>query len=486
MNAPVNARMNASKALISEFYLILLITCLVVLSVGILLFGPSNSTFLDALVVIVILAGVSLGFCRMTAISKRVESIRLVEFQLSNLGATQDAPLQPIVAPSQVGSGWNRLVKTLEERKLDESIDRRLQQNSNGQQGEKFARALRSLNEGIAISDASFKLSYANTAFLNLLGKEEDLSEEDFTGRSILKILNENDYSNWEEEQNDLSNGNKPVSTSLWTGTSVHDGVHQITRLPLEGRVGEPAGFIWTVRDVTQQSIAQESHEQFLASATHELRTPLTNIRAYTESLLTIEDVTPGQQKEFYNVIHSEAGRLGRLLNELLDIQQLEAGSMTIQTNQFEIHRMIQEVQEHLGPLVEEKGLSFTCRIAPDLTTIEADKERVTSCLINLLGNAVKYTPSGGEVRLLAERTDEWIEIVVVDTGIGIHQDELESIFDRFYRCKDERVIDIEGNGLGLAFSLEVARLHGGDLVVESQIDKGSRFTLRLPTPNEE
>jgi len=254
----------------------------------------------------------------------------------------------------------------------------------------------------------------------------------------------------------------------------------------LEGRFAEQSGFVWMLRDVTQQCIARESHEQFLASATHELRTPLTNIRAYTESLLTQQEATPEQQKEFYNVIHTEAARLGRLLNELLDIQQLEAGSMTIQTNQFEIQRMVAEIQDHLNPLLVEQDQKFACRIAPDLTSIEADKEKVTSCLINLLGNAVKYTPPGGEIRLLAERIDTWIDITVVDTGIGIAKEELPEIFDRYYACDDESVGEIEGNGLGVACCQEVARLQGGELVVESQLDKGSRFTLRLPATSSE
>ena len=142
---------------------------------------------------------------------------------------------------------------------------------------------------------------------------------------------------------------------------------------------------------------------------------------------------------------------------------------------------MVKEVQDHINPLVGDKDLKLVCRIAPSLKTIHADKEKLTSCLVNLLGNAVKYTPDGGEVRLIADQQESHVSISVEDTGIGIAEEELDKIFERFYRCHDDRVSELEGNGLGLSFCMEVARLHGGELTVESQLNEGSRFTLRIP-----
>lgn len=413
----------------------------------------------------------------------RLAAADCLEHQLVDFASLNDEPgatgvLHPILSQSAISSGWNRIVERIENRNLDEAIERRLQSVTSTGKTERFARALRSMSEGVVMTDARGQIHYTNPAWDSMLGQE---SAEAPKAESIITALQSLGCQNWDKAVEKVTRGTKPISIELHLGSTVHDGVLQLSRLPLVGRANESDGFLWTLRDVTQAALARDAHEQFLSSATHELRTPLTNIRAYTESLLEIEDISPTQQREFFNIINSEAGRLGRLLNQLLDIQQLEAGSMTLNSSTFDIQRMVAEVQDHIQPLVAEKSLTMTCKIAPNLKSIEADKEKITSCLVNLLGNAVKYTPSEGEIRLVAEQQETHVAISIEDTGIGIAEDELPKVFDRFYRCADERVNELEGNGLGLAFCMEVARLHGGELNVESEYNKGSKFTLRLP-----
>lgn len=427
-----------------------------------------------------VLLFVTLARCR-----RRLTTVDLLERQLSAFVQPSEenresTSLQPIMQGSRVSNGWNRIVDLVANRNLDQQIERRLQGKTNDRQAERFGRMIRSLAEGVATTDRSGTVHYANPSWIGLVsGELED--ESHFLGQSILNWLARLEATNWSDVSPSLLEGTRPLSISLQLGTSTHHGILQLNRMPLEGRINESEGFVWVLKDVTQQVLANEAHEQFLSSATHELRTPLTNIRAYTESLLEIESISPEQQREFFNVIYAEAGRLGRLLNQLLDIQQLEAGSMTVQSAPFDVLRMVHEIQEHISPLVEEKGLQLNCRIAPSLKTMTADKDKVTSCLVNLLGNAVKYTPEGGEIRLIAEQQDTHLTLTVEDNGIGIAEGELTKIFERFYRSQDDRVGEIEGNGLGLSFCMEVARLHGGELTVESQFNKGSRFTLRIP-----
>jgi signal transduction histidine kinase len=196
-----------------------------------------------------------------------------------------------------------------------------------------------------------------------------------------------------------------------------------------------------------------------------------------------MENATAAQQREFFNVITTEAVRLGRLLDDLLNLQQLQAGSMTLQSANFDVLRMLHEVEAHIQPLVEERGLKLVSRVAPNVKPIYADKEKLTACLINLLGNAVKYT-NEGEIRLIAEQLPGALVISVEDTGIGIAEENLPKLFDRFFRCPDERVQLVEGNGLGLAFAREVVSLHNGQLTVESELNQGSRFTVRIPLPS--
>ncbi len=459
----------------------LLIIGLSLLSLGFVVaqWRPDHTLSSYLTLALVMAAGlvVSLGVQRLSYAMRAAEALssRLSSFEQSSKLET----LTPIFDAGAVGRGWNSLVELLGKQQLDQRVERRVADAVGNVSGERFARALRSISDGLVISDRYGRFNYANPAWLSLSGGSG--TAEELIGQSLTEHLAANGYRNWEQVCSALLEGTRPVSWELRFGEATADGVLQLSRLPLEGRMHETEGFVWSLRNITQNTLAQEAHESFLAAATHELRTPLTNIKAYSESLLDMEEIPRAQQQEFFNVIHSEAERLGRLLNQLLDIQQLEAGSMTVDTATFDVQRMLQEVQLHIQPLITEKQLNFTCRIAPDIKTLQADKEKVISCLLNLLGNAIKYTNQGGEINLVAEQQESAVSIAVEDTGIGIAEDQLPHVFDRFYRCQDERVTDIEGNGLGLAFAMEVARLHHGELHVESQLNVGSRFILRLP-----
>jgi two-component system phosphate regulon sensor histidine kinase PhoR len=238
---------------------------------------------------------------------------------------------------------------------------------------------------------------------------------------------------------------------------------------------------LWTLRDVTAQKLADEMRNQFVFTATHELRTPLANIRAYAETLADNEGIDVEQQKGFYNVINSEATRLARLIDELLNVSQMEAGSISVARYETDVERLIQEVMEHMQPQIQQKGLQFESKLPPKLPKLHVDKDKIAAALVNLLGNAVKYTPAGGLVRLVVEVDASAMHLRVEDTGIGISAEELPRLCEKFFRSRDSRVQQIGGSGLGLAFSQEVARLHGGKISVRSELNQGSQFTLTLP-----
>ncbi|GAB5403151.1 MAG: hypothetical protein Aurels2KO_13820 [Aureliella sp.] len=483
--AAESAIASPSSGILREFQLTLLIEGLVLLLVGALVAELVLSTNPVPYAWVAAGLGVCVAIAAGLRLRRKLDLTSRLYGQLSRLAEDPKNPngnLHPIVDRSKPAKGWNLLVEAFARIQSEKAVERRLESAPTQTGSERFARALRSMPEGMAITDAEGNVSYVNAAWANTLGTQIDTRS---SIPCLVEMLASAEFKNWDSVENRLLEGTRPNKWELDLGATVHDGVLRLERTPMEGREGEEAGFVWTLRDITQTALAREAHEQFLSSATHELRTPLTNIRGYSESLIEV-DLPPEEQKSFVNVIHSEAGRLGRLLNQLLDIQQLEAGSMTVNIDRFEVQRMIHEVKEHIDPLIKEKKLNFTARIAPDIKTIDADKEKMTSCLVNLLGNAIKYTPDGGDVRLFAEQSDGFLNIAVEDTGIGIEESEISKIFDRFYRCNDERVAELEGNGLGLAFSQEVVRLHNGELQVDSQINVGSRFTISLPLASED
>ena len=237
----------------------------------------------------------------------------------------------------------------------------------------------------------------------------------------------------------------------------------------------------WVLSDVTQQQMATQARDQFLMTATHELRTPLTNLQAYAETLQEEQDLEIERQKEFCNVINNEANRLGRLVDQLLTVSQMEAGSMVANRHELDLIPMLEYSADQLRGQAEQKQITLTTKLSAKLPTANGDRDKLQAALVNLVGNAIKYTPNHGQVVLRCSADDCWIRIDVEDTGPGIPEEEQAKVFEKFFRGAATREADERGNGLGLAFAREIARLHGGDVELSSVFGEGSVFTLRLP-----
>ena len=193
------------------------------------------------------------------------------------------------------------------------------------------------------------------------------------------------------------------------------------------------------------------------------------------------DDIDVEQQKQFFNTINDEATRLARFVDELLNVSQMESGAMSLARHETDTQRLIEEVIEHVRPEIDRKQIDFERLLPPKLPKLNVDKDKVTAALVNLLGNATKYTPKDGRVRLRVESAPGEIRFHVDDSGIGIAEAELPRVFEKFFRSDDGRVREVTGTGLGLAFTQEVARLHGGKVTVHSELNKGTQFTLTLP-----
>lgn len=235
------------------------------------------------------------------------------------------------------------------------------------------------------------------------------------------------------------------------------------------------------IEDVTQQRIAEQARSAFVAQATHELRTPLTNIRLYVEQAQELAENDHAQRAKCLNVINQESRRLERVVADMLSVSEIEAGSLKLQVGDVRLEALFPELQDDYTAQALSKDMNLRFDLPPKLPVIRADRDKISVVLHNLLGNAIKYTPAGGEVSVHVEADDRELRVDVKDNGIGIAEAERERIFEKFYRAQDKRVDTITGTGLGLAIAREIARLHGGDLSVESVLNQGSTFTLRLP-----
>lgn len=330
--------------------------------------------------------------------------------------------------------------------------------------------------DGLCLTDHAGILLHTNAAFDALLDVDESDRQKPLDELLEIRFADRaNDVSRR------LSQGQSSFSVQLRQNEKTSDGVLRLNCTRLQNDEGKDEGLLWCLRDITQLKLAEEMRNEFVATATHELRTPLTNLQGYAELLTLEKDIDVEQQREFSNIIRSEAGRLGRLIDELLNISQMDGGGLTIAQHELDLERLLQEIVDSAQSDFALKQQNFEFVPPAKYPKVTGDREKLASAVVNLLGNAAKYTPDGGNVKFEVEVGDDWIHLHVEDTGFGIAESELENVFARFFRSDDERVQDQTGNGLGLAFTQEVARLHGGRVSVHSELDKGSRFTFMLP-----
>lgn len=229
--------------------------------------------------------------------------------------------------------------------------------------------------------------------------------------------------------------------------------------------------------------VAQVKSE-FLSNMSHELRTPLNSINGFSEVLY---DETFGplneKQKQYVNNVLSSGKHLLLLINQILDMAKVEAGKMTLSLSHFKMPILLNEISMLVADLVHKNKLIISLEIAEELPIIEADELKVKEIIYNLLSNAIKFSQEGGEIGMKAIRVDSNIEIVIWDKGIGIAPENMEKIFEGFFRVDAPYSSVTEGTGLGLPLSKKLVELHGGELMVESKgINKGTlvRFTLPI------
>jgi signal transduction histidine kinase/DNA-binding NarL/FixJ family response regulator len=250
----------------------------------------------------------------------------------------------------------------------------------------------------------------------------------------------------------------------------------------------EADGVVWTVRDMSERARLERAKSEFVATASHELRSPLTSIKGFVELLdRSPENMSP-RQREFVEIILRSTDRLVDLVNDLLDVARIEADRVEIHRRPIDVGEAVREAAELMGPRIEEKNQQLGLYIAPTLPLALADPGRVRQIVANLLTNAHLYTPEGGRIHIGVEPDRAWVQIVVEDSGIGMTEDEVSRVFERFYRGPgtgpDGRAgaNSSPGTGLGLSIVKSLVDLHEGQIEVESHPGRGTAFRVLLPS----
>jgi signal transduction histidine kinase len=373
---------------------------------------------------------------------------------------------------------WNRLVGELDRLRKQVRLERAKEALAACPVGAgDLPAACDAMPQGLILFDHAGQTRYANGAAALFLQTRPDQA----VGRPIAELPGDPEAIQWIRAAVEAP---APRSRSVALHRAARgEGMFRLSAIPLAE--GHSAATMVLVEDVTQQHAASEARNTFLANATHELRTPLMNILLYVETAMEDGEDNPVVRAQALNVINQEARRLGEMVSDILSVSEIEAGAVELQEDDVRLDALFGELQDDYEGAAADKGIALTFDLPPKLPVIQGDRDKIASALHNLLGNALKYTPTGGQVSVRVEVEPERLLVEVADTGLGISETDAQRIFEKFYRADDPRVAEITGSGLGLALAREMIRLHGGDITVESELDQGSRFALTLPLRGE-
>jgi len=330
---------------------------------------------------------------------------------------------------------------------------------------------LEDISNGIVAVDAQSNILLANPAAKELFGINDDV-----TGRYFLEVFFDSRL-----DRALLNVVNKGIKSSITIRTKLEEPkIVKIDAAPL--RIdGLTVGAVMLMQDITELHKLEQMRSDFAANVSHELKTPLTSIKGFADTLLegAVEDM--GTAKKFLEIIGIEADRLSRLINDILSLSEIELNKGNTFSKRINISAILKDTIEMMKSHARAKEISLGYLFANDEVWLNANIDRIKQMAINLIDNAIKYTPQGGSITILLEDPGDRIIIRVKDTGIGIAGEHIPRIFERFYRVDKGRSRTMGGTGLGLAIVKHIVKSMNGHIEVNSEPGKGTEFTIHIP-----
>jgi len=333
-----------------------------------------------------------------------------------------------------------------------------------------------SINFGIIITDTQGHVGYINNYFLGLL----NITCEDAVDRPLDEVLTHNEITSFISRKETLE---QTITSHLDTTFPelVPGEIFRISLSYLLDNEETPIGKMVICNNITREKTVENSTHEFIAHLTHELMTPLTTIKSYSEMLMEGDIEDSDTQKEFYNTINGETDRLKRLIKDLLDISKIEMGNLTSKKDLVKSDLLFEDCITAVEGTAQKKNIVIERAVPDNFPSLVGDKDQLKASIINVLGNAVKYTPEGGHVDFGLYEQDGTVIFEVNDSGYGMSEEELAHVFDKFYRSNNPQIAEQQGSGLGMAIAVEMVRLHNGEIEVQSELGKGTRFTIKIP-----
>lgn len=337
---------------------------------------------------------------------------------------------------------------------------------------EEIQAILASMSEGVVATDITGRISLINPAAAELFS----LRPGEGVGEFPYRVFPQTELADILHQV--YVKGSPIEQEIMWPGNP--ERVLNLHLAPIRDEINEESrGVVAVIGDVTQLRKLESMRRDFVANVSHELKTPLTSIKGFIETLLDGALNERETAVKFLSIINQETERLNNLIHDLLDISKLESGQGDVKRVTIKLDRLLDEIILSLQNRLREKNIELTAEIEAKI--IVGDPDLLKEVFLNLLDNAIKYTPAGGKVVIESKRAAGEIVVCVKDTGVGIPEESLSRIFERFYRADKGRSREMGGTGLGLSIVKHILERHNGRVTVESQVGKGSQFTVMIP-----
>ena len=427
----------------------------------------SNSTvILLRATVIALLVTIVLGYLMAGSITVPINQLTMKALKMAKGDFRQRVTVKSDDEIGQLGSMFNYLTEKLDTTLLEISSEK-----------SKLNAIIKHMEDGLVAIDGKGQIIHYNPSFLSML----NLREKDLTDKSYDKIID--DYSK------DLEYGailQKSISNSSENIIFENNKKRILKASPalFRDEAGRISGAIVVFQDITESQRLEDMRREFVANVSHELKPPITTIKSYSETLLcgALEDKE--LSKSFVEVIENEADRMSSLVKDLLQLSHMDYEKVGWEMHHLDLREIVTDSVRKLEVHFQNKNQRLNMQISDEAVPIYADRGKIQQVIINLLTNAIKYTPENGNIRISAQVVDKNAIFEVQDSGIGIPKEDIKRIFERFYRVDKGRSRAQGGTGLGLSIAHNIIKQHKGSIKVSSELEKGSIFTVYFPVDN--
>lgn len=364
--------------------------------------------------------------------------------------------IDTVASSDELAESFNEIVDELKQNLKDVNSEKKQKET-----------ILKHMTDGVITFNMDGEVTYINPAAKRLLGLK----------------YNENSFKSIFGKFEDI-NMEKIIYLDSWTSSEKkienEQGTMSLFFIPYRDDLDMPAGIMVVIQDITEHVKLDNMRKEFVADVSHELKTPITSIKGYSETLLD-GDCDKETEKHFLHVIDDNADRMEKLVQDLLTLSKYDNNRVTSKPSEFDLGELAKSCKEKFDIEIKKKEQDVNCFVTADVPSVYADRDGIERVILNILSNSIKYTPDGGKIDIYVGYVHNDAYVKIKDTGIGIPKNDLERIYERFYRVDKARSRQLGGTGLGLSIAKEIIEKNNGSINIKSKVNEGTEVVIQIP-----